>query len=280
MRKTVTLLALCLPLSAAMADDSSCTDAQRQLNRENTYIITGLYLNGPVKSVTTTRNNKKEPYGSSETTITLSPCGTVTQYEQRMYYLSGPDMYHRAQNKTDPDNPLHLTGSTEFRFHDKQVKSQTEITRMKNDKGQISGYTLLNKSDVHDDDKEKTVTVCFNWENNRLSSINEVKTDGKKAEGSRYLYDSQGRLSQITRGTSSSETRFTYADQPWPSVILTYTYSDGKLLTVFSARCKQWDHHGNCLLQKNYISGYYGYSANDTPEQVLQTIQRYRYEYY
>ena len=279
MRKTVTLLALCLPLSAAMADDSSCTDAQRQLNRENTYIITGLYLNGPVKSVVTTRNNKQKSYGSSETTITLSPCGAVTQYEQQMYYLISPDVYRKEQYKTDPDNPLHLTGTAEYKFHGKHINSQTDITRTINDKGQIAGYTLLNKN-TGDDEQENAVTARINWENSRLHSMDEVKTDGEKSESLFYRYDSQGRLSHVSRGSGSSETRFTYTDQPWPSVTLISIYSSSELLNVLSERCEQWDHHGNCLLQKNYIADYYGYSADDNPEPVLQTIQRYRYEYY
>lgn len=279
MRKTVTLLALCLPLSAAMADDCSCTDAQRQLNRENTYIITGLYLNGPVKSVVTTRNNKQKSYGSSETTITLSPCGAVTQYEQQMYYLISSDVYRKEQYKTDTDNPLHLTGTAEYKFHDKHINSQTDITRTINDKGQIAGYTLLNKN-AGDDEQEDAVTARFNWENSRLHSMDEVKTDGEKSERLLYRYDSQGRLSHVSRGSGSSETRFTYTDQPWPSVTLISVYSGSELLNVLTARCEQWDHHGNCLLQKNYTADYYGYSADDNPEPVLQTIQRYRYEYY
>lgn len=279
MRKTVTLLALCLPLSAAMADDRSCTDAQRQTNLHNAYIMTGLPLDGPIKSVTTTRNNKKESYGSNETTITLSPCGAVTQYEQKMYHLSGPDIYRRSQIQSDPDNPLHLTGTSETRFRDKLMKSQTDITRTTDDKGQISGYTMLDKSG-DDGEQEDTAAVRFTWENGRVHSMDEVNTDGEKTESSLYHYDSQGRLVHITRGTSASEIRFTYTDQPWPSVIQVEIYHDNDLFNVLTARCEQWDHHGNCLLQKNYTADYYGYSADDNPEPVLQTIQRYRYEYY
>lgn len=284
MRKTVTLLALCLPLSSAMADDGSCTDTQRQLNRENTYIITGLYLNGPIKSVVTTRNNKQDSYGSSETTITLSPCGAVTQYEQQMYYLISPDVYRKEQNKTDPDNPLHLTGTSEYKFHDKHLNSQMDITRAKNDKGQISGYTMLYKTEgdnKDEDNKEETVTARFNWENGRISSMEEVQTDGKTTDGMFYHYDSQGRLSQITRNTGRSGTRFTYTDQPWPSVSRSSVYDDENLRDVYTTRCEQWDPHGNCLLQKQYRTEHYnGYFSDDNPETALKAIQRYRYEYY
>ncbi|HHO3377539.1 TPA: hypothetical protein ACRRWQ_001352 [Morganella morganii] len=75
------LLTFALPLTAAAATPGRCDDAAQDINRQNTFIITGAKYYGPVKSITITSYRSMGLILWVKEKLHFGPCSDLTQYD-------------------------------------------------------------------------------------------------------------------------------------------------------------------------------------------------------
>nr|WP_127378334.1 hypothetical protein [Morganella morganii] len=75
------LLIFALPLTGTAAPHGQCDAAARDINRQNTFIITGTKYNGPVKSITITSYRSMGLILWVKEKLHFNSCGSLTQYD-------------------------------------------------------------------------------------------------------------------------------------------------------------------------------------------------------
>lgn len=75
------LLTFALPLTAVAATPGRCDDAAQDINRQNTFIITGAKYYGPVKSITITSYRPMGLILWVKEKLHFGPYSNLTQYD-------------------------------------------------------------------------------------------------------------------------------------------------------------------------------------------------------
>lgn len=240
------LLTFALPLTAVAATPSRCDDAAQDINRQNTFIITGTKYYGPVKSITITSYRSMGLILWVKEKLHFGPCSDLTQYdyEYREMAIEEGQVPITQTTQIVPEKPDQaiitisnvIPGGTTLSTRIDQQYTQ-------NDENRIVSLTESYKT-VPDNQSWQSETR-YRYQNNHL--VSEKETENGETRITVYQYDSNGLLTSIEQPNVMTQ-EYTYNDyNQVAGIIQKLPTFWGK--SAYSYTCYKWDQYGNCELQ-------------------------------
>lgn len=240
------LLTFALPLTAVAATPGRCDDAAQDINRQNTFIITGTKYYGPVKSITITSYRSMGLILWVKEKLHFGPCNDLTQYdyEYREMAIEEGQVPITQTTQIVPEKPDQaiitisnvIPGGTTL-----STRIDQQYTR--NDENRIVSLTESYKT-VPDNQSWQSETR-YRYQNNHL--VSEKETENGETRITVYQYDSNGLLTSIEQPNVMTQ-EYTYNDyNQVAGIIQKLPTFWGK--SAYSYTCYKWDQYGNCELQ-------------------------------
>ncbi|MBG5918973.1 hypothetical protein [Providencia stuartii] len=292
MNKFLSLLILSFATSFALIS-TGCSDDKRGANQQNTYIMTGVMLHGPIKSVRATIKTPNEyDYLTDKTEgnlfIDFSPKGELISYKySTASYISNDNLGNISKQtyETSIDKNTNYEKTINSKILDannfEQFTQTVKFYFNTDESGKINNIrTISNKS------KPVTNTQTIAWENDKVSRITGHNFLGVKTS-IKYNYNAQGVLiSLIDSSANAKQSKsnfvtiksidYSYDKKGFLNKQIAQFYgkkSDAEYTYRDITLCLDNDSYGNCLTEK--ISTF-------SPEDKLiyTTINKYEYQYY
>lgn len=288
-----------LPFIMASAQASEiCTDEQRSINAQNTYIMTDDILFGPVKSMQATHEMPENKDGKSDNgtkIIKFSDCGKLISYHwsaKRVVSASDSVIYF-IDGELTGHNPYHITFASGFEApsntsHDSggyfySIDNNGKIIKQQEDITTISKYYSDEdennvRSELSTNSDKKLSTSIVNWKDGLIDTVT-GETYGAKISF-QYNYNSLKQLvSVIDTETNKpmdmylTNKKYSYDANGFIDKATVELLEKGKIENTTVTECLEKDPHGNCLTEIMT-----GTRSGFKSTQLRKT--KYIYEYY
>lgn len=240
------LLTFALPLTAAAVTPGQCDTAAQDINRQNTFIITGTKYYGPVKSITITSYRSMGLILWVKEKLHFGPCADLTQYdyEYREMAIEEGQVPITQTTQIMPENPDQATITISNVIPgDTTLSTQIDQQYTRNAENRIVSLTESYKTTP--DNQSWQSETRYRYQNNRLVSGKE--TENGETRVTVYHYDADGLLTDIEQPNVMTQ-EYTYNEQNQVvSVTQKLPTFWGK--STYSYNCYRWDKYGNCELQ-------------------------------
>jgi len=240
------LLTFALPLTAAAVTPGQCDTAAQDINRQNTFIITGTKYYGPVKSITITSYRSMGLILWVKEKLHFGPCADLTQYdyEYREMAIEEGQVPITQTTQIMPENPDQATITISNVIPgDTTLSTQIDQQYTRNAENRIVSLTESYKTTP--DNQSWQSETRYRYQNNRLVSGKE--TENGETRVTVYHYDADGLLTDIEQPNVMTQ-EYTYNEQNQVvSVTQKLPTFWGK--STYSYNCYRWDQYGNCELQ-------------------------------
>ncbi|WP_341268928.1 hypothetical protein [Morganella morganii] len=241
------LLTFALPLTAAAATPGRCDDAAQDINRQNTFIITGAKYYGPVKSITITSYRSMGLILWVKEKLHFGPCSDLTQYDyeyREMAIEEGQVHRLRKPRRSCRKNRIrHLSLSVTCSLGDTVLSTQIEQQYTRNAENRIVSLTESYKT-IPDNQSWQSETR-YRYQNNRL--VSEKETENGETRVTVYHYSPDGLLTDIEQPNVMTQ-EYTYNEQK-QVVSITQKLPTFWGKSAYAYTCYKWDPYGNCELQ-------------------------------
>lgn len=240
------LLTFALPLTAAAVTPGQCDTAAQDINRQNTFIITGTKYYGPVKSITITSYRSMGLILWVKEKLHFGPCADLTQYdyEYREMAIEEGQVPITQTTQIMPENPDQATITISNVIPgDTTLSTQIDQRYTRNAENRIVSLTESYKTTP--DNQSWQSETRYRYQNNRL--VSEKETENGETRVTVYHYDADGLLTDIEQPNVMTQ-EYTYNEQNQVvSVTQKLPTFWGK--STYSYNCYRWDQYGNCELQ-------------------------------
>lgn len=240
------LLTFALPLTAAAVTPGQCDTAAQDINRQNTFIITGTKYYGPVKSITITSYRSMGLILWVKEKLHFGPCADLTQYdyEYREMAIEEGQVPITQTTQIMPENPDQATITISNVIPgDTTLSTQIDQRYIRNAENRIVSLTESYKTTP--DNQSWQSETRYRYQNNRL--VSEKETENGETRVTVYHYDADGLLTDIEQPNVMTQ-EYTYNEQNQVvSVTQKLPTFWGK--STYSYNCYRWDQYGNCELQ-------------------------------
>lgn len=240
------LLTFALPLTAAAVTPGQCDTAAQDINRQNTFIITGTKYYGPVKSITITSYRSMGLILWVKEKLHFGPCADLTQYdyEYREMAIEEGQVPITQTTQIMPENPDQATITISNVIPgDTTLSTQIDQQYTRNADNRIVSLTESYKTTP--DNQSWQSETRYRYQNNRL--VSEKETENGETRVTVYHYDADGLLTDIEQPNVMTQ-EYTYNEQNQVvSVTQKLPTFWGK--STYSYNCYRWDQYGNCELQ-------------------------------
>ncbi|WP_162817199.1 hypothetical protein [Morganella morganii] len=240
------LLTFALPLTAAAVTPGQCDTAAQDINRQNTFIITGTKYYGPVKSITITSYRSMGLILWVKEKLHFGPCADLTQYdyEYREMAIEEGQVPITQTTQIMPENPDQATITISNVIPgDTTLSTQIDQQYTRNAENRIVSLTESYKTTP--DNQSWQSETRYRYQNNRL--VSEKETENGETRVTVYHYDADGLLTDIEQPNVMTQ-EYTYNEQNQVvSVTQKLPTFWGK--STYSYNCYRWDQYGNCELQ-------------------------------
>ncbi|HDF2341638.1 TPA: hypothetical protein PC598_001189 [Morganella morganii] len=240
------LLTFALPLTAAAVTPGQCDTAAQDINRQNTFIITGTKYYGPVKSITITSYRSMGLILWVKEKLHFGPCADLTQYdyEYREMAIEEGQVPITQTTQIMPENPDQATITISNVIPgDTTLSTQIDQRYIRNAENRIVSLTESYKTTP--DNQSWQSETRYRYQNNRL--VSEKETENGETRVTVYHYGADGLLTDIEQPNVMTQ-EYTYNEQNQVvSVTQKLPTFWGK--STYSYNCYRWDQYGNCELQ-------------------------------
>lgn len=240
------LLTFALPLTAAAVTPGQCDTAAQDINRQNTFIITGTKYYGPVKSITITSYRSMGLILWVKEKLHFGPCADLTQYdyEYREMAIEEGQVPITQTTQIMPENPDQATITISNVIPgDTTLSTQIDQQYTRNAENRIVSLTESYKTTP--DNQSWQSETRYRYQNNRLVSGKE--TENGETRVTVYHYDADGLLTDIEQPNVMTQEYIYNEQNQVVSVTQKLPTFWGK--STYSYNCYRWDQYGNCELQ-------------------------------
>lgn len=240
------LLTFALPLTAAAVTPGQCDTAAQDINRQNTFIITGTKYYGPVKSITITSYRSMGLILWVKEKLHFGPCADLTQYdyEYREMAIEEGQVPITQTTQIMPENPDQATITISNVIPgDTTLSTQIDQQYTRNADNRIVSLTESYKTTP--DNQSWQSETRYRYQNNRLVSGKE--TENGETRVTVYHYDAGGLLTDIEQPNVMTQEYIYNEQNQVVSVTQKLPTFWGK--STYSYNCYRWDQYGNCELQ-------------------------------
>lgn len=240
------LLTFALPLTGTAATSGQCDAAAREINQQNTFIITGTNYYGPVKTITITSYRSMGLILWVKEKLHFSPCGSLTQYdyEYREMAIEEGQVPITQTTQITPEKPdqATITISNELPGGT-TLSTQIDQQYTRNDENRIVSLTESYKTRPGNQSWQSETR--YRYQDNRL--VSEKETENGETRITVYHYADNGLLTDIEQPNVMTQ-EYTYNEQSQVAGIIQKLPTFwGK--SAYSYTCYKWDPYGNCELQ-------------------------------
>lgn len=240
------LLTFALPLTAVAAPSGRCDDAAQDINRQNTFIITGAKYYGPVKSITITSYRSMGLILWVKEKLHFGPCSDLTQYdyEYREMAIEEGQVPITQTTQLVPEKPDQASVTVSNVLPgDTVLSTQIDQQYTRNAENLIVSLTESYKT-IPDNQSWQSETR-YRYQNNRL--VSEKETENGETRVTVYHYAPDGLLTDIEQPNVMTQ-EYTYNEQK-QVVSITQKLPTFWGKSAYAYTCYKWDPYGNCELQ-------------------------------
>ncbi len=268
------LLIFAFPLTGTAATPGRCNDAARDINQQNTFIITGTKYNGPVKSITITSYRSMGLILWVKEKLHFNACGALTRYDYEYREMAMEESQVPITQTTQivPEKPDQATVIiSNLSPGGSMLSTQIDQQYTRNDENRIVSLTETYKTAP--DNQSWQSETRYRYQNNQL--VSEKETENGETRIKVYHYDNNGLLTDIDQPNVMTQ-QYTYNEyNQVAGVTQKLPTFWGK--SAYSYTCYKWDQYGNCELQTMIKAiQLEGSSAIQSSGITLES----RYEYY
>lgn len=258
-------------MSDALAS-KMCSDEQRSINKQNTYIITGDIFYGPVKSVKAIHTRPENKYGKTDNETTIyqfSDCNELTEFSWKSQSVISPSnsVTFVTEGELTGRNPYHVKAVSDFSAPGNSRYTTASLFYYTDSNGRIikNEEALLTKNRVFSDadeqnqrrelsaDSDNTLSVsAINWKDGLIDTRVGEQYGAKIAF--QYSYNHLNQLESVIDSASDKpvdvflqKKKYSYDSKGFPDEAVTELYENGQLINSDTIKCQEKDSHGNCL---------------------------------
>lgn len=293
----ITSLLSLLFISDALAL-KTCSNEQRNINKQNAYIITSDIFYGPVKSVKAIHTRPENKYGKTDNgtrVYQFSDCNELTEFSWKSQRVISPSdsVTFVSDGELIGSNPYHVKAVSDFSASSNSSYTNANLFYYTDSNGRIikNEEIVLTKnrvfSDADEENKRRELSEnsddtfsisVINWNNGLIN--NRVGEQYGAKIAFQYNYNHLNKLESVIDSESDKpvnvflqKIKYYYDSKGFPNETVSELYENGQLYSFDTIKCQEKDLHGNCLMTTTTTT-----KTKFKPE-ITKTTQ-YIYTYY